>query len=47
MTEQTRAALDASAALIVICSPAAAKSHYVNEEIASFKCDPADRRRQT
>ena len=37
LTEQTLAALDASAALIVICSPAAAKSHYVNEEIASFK----------
>ena len=35
LTEQTLAALDASAALIVICSPAAAKSHYVNEEIAS------------
>ena len=37
LTEQTLAALDASAALIVICSPAAAKSHYVNEEIRLFK----------
>ena len=37
LTEQTQAALDASAALIVICSPSAAKSHYVNEEIRSFK----------
>jgi TIR domain len=37
LTEQTRAALDASAALIVICSPAAAKSRYVNEEIRAFK----------
>ncbi len=37
LTEQTLAALDASEALIVICSPAAAKSHYVNEEIRLFK----------
>jgi tetratricopeptide (TPR) repeat protein len=37
LTEQTLAALDASSALIVICSPAAAKSHYVNEEIRLFK----------
>jgi hypothetical protein len=37
LTEQTLAALDASEALIVICSPAAAKSHYVNEEIKLFK----------
>ena len=37
LTDQTLAALDASAALIVICSPAAAKSHYVNEEIRLFK----------
>ncbi len=53
LSDQTLAALDASAALIVICSPAAAKSHYVNEEIRLFKSrhperpvDPADRRRQ-
>src|SRR5262245_48209600 len=32
LSEQTLAALDGSAALIVLCSPAAAKSHYVNEE---------------
>jgi tetratricopeptide (TPR) repeat protein len=37
LTEQTLAALDASAALIVICSPAAANSRYVNEEIRLFK----------
>jgi hypothetical protein len=33
LAEQTLAALDAAQALIVICSPAAAKSRYVNEEI--------------
>jgi MTH538 TIR-like domain (DUF1863) len=37
LTEQTRAALDASAALVVLCSTASAKSHYVNEEIRLFK----------
>ena len=37
LNEQTLAALDASAALVVICSPAAATSHYVNEEIRLFK----------
>src|SRR5262249_4925115 len=37
LTDQTLAALDASAALIVICSPDAAKSRYVNEEIRTFK----------
>jgi prolyl oligopeptidase len=37
LSEQTLAALDASHALIVICSPASAKSHYVNEEIRLFK----------
>ena len=37
LAEQTLAALDASEGLIVICSPAAAKSHYVNEEIKLFK----------
>ncbi len=37
LTEQTLAALDASAAVVVICSPASAKSHYVNEEIRLFK----------
>jgi hypothetical protein len=34
LTDQTLAALDASAALIVICSPAAARSKYVTEESA-------------
>src|SRR3990172_2954956 len=37
LTDQTLAALDASAALIVICSPSSAKSPYVNEEIRLFK----------
>lgn len=37
VTEQTVAALDASQFLIVICSPNAAKSAYVNEEIRRFK----------
>ena len=37
LTDQTLAALDTSAALIVICSPTAAESHYVNEEIRLFK----------
>lgn len=37
LTEQTLAALDASQFLIVICSPNAARSPYVNEEIRRFK----------
>ena len=37
LSDQTLAALDASAALIVICSRASAKSAYVNEEIRLFK----------
>ena len=37
LTEQTLAALDASAALIVVCSPSAATSPYVNEEVRLFK----------
>ena len=37
LTEQTLTALEASAALIVICSPSSAKSLYVNEEIRLFK----------
>jgi hypothetical protein len=37
LKEQTLGALDDSAALIVICSPASAKSLYVNEEIRIFK----------
>jgi formylglycine-generating enzyme required for sulfatase activity len=43
LNEQTLAALDASAALIVLCSPASAKSHYVNEEIRLFKSRHATR----
>jgi formylglycine-generating enzyme required for sulfatase activity len=43
LTEQTRAALDASNALIVVCSPAAAKSRYVDEEIRAFKSRHAER----
>jgi len=37
LTQQTLEALNASAALIVICSPAAAASRYVNEEIRLFR----------
>jgi TIR domain-containing protein len=37
LTEQTRAALQASQFLIVLCSPNAAQSGYVNEEIRCFK----------
>ena len=37
LTDQTLAALDASAGLVVICSPSAAMSQYVNEEIRLFK----------
>jgi hypothetical protein len=36
-SDQTLAALDGSAAVIVICSPASVKSAYVNEEIKLFK----------
>lgn len=43
LTDQTLAALDASAALIVICSPAAARSKYVTEEIRLFKARHPDR----
>src|SRR5262245_15364151 len=37
LTEQTLAALEASQFLIVLCSPNAAKSKYVNEEVRRFK----------
>jgi tetratricopeptide (TPR) repeat protein len=43
LTEQTLAALDASRALIVICSPASAKSRYVTEEIRLFKVQHPER----
>lgn len=37
LTDEIQAALAASETLIVICSPAAARSRWVNEEIRSFK----------
>jgi formylglycine-generating enzyme required for sulfatase activity len=43
LTDQTLAVLDASNALIVICSPPAAKSDYVTEEIRLFKSRHPDR----
>lgn len=43
LTEQTRTALDAAEALIVVCSPSAAKSRYVNEEIRLFKTSRPNR----
>jgi WD40 repeat protein len=43
LSEQTQAALDASHALVVICSPSSVKSVYVLEEIRLFKSRHADR----
>ena len=37
LTEQTLAALEIAQFLIVLCSPEAAQSKYVNEEIRRFK----------
>jgi MTH538 TIR-like domain (DUF1863) len=37
LTAQSLAALSASQFLIVMCSPAAATSRYVNEEVRQFK----------
>ena len=37
LSEQTLAAVDASHALIVVCSPETAKSRYVNEELRLFR----------
>ncbi len=37
LASQTRAALDSSKNLVVICSPDAARSKYVNEEVRYFK----------
>jgi hypothetical protein len=37
LTEQTRDALAGSQFLVVICSPNAARSEYVNQEVLSFK----------
>jgi tetratricopeptide (TPR) repeat protein len=44
LNDQTIAALDASAALIVLCSPASARSRHVNEEIRLFKDRRPERR---
>ncbi len=43
LAEQTLTALDESAALIVVASPHAARSKYVNEEIRLFKVRHPDR----
>ena len=43
LNEQTLAALDASASLILLSSPHSAKSHYVNEEVRLFKQRHPDR----
>jgi hypothetical protein len=43
LNDETIRALDASAALIVLCSPASAKSYYVNEELRLFKSRHPDR----
>jgi tetratricopeptide (TPR) repeat protein len=44
LTEQTRTALAASKFLVVVCSPHAAQSKYVNEEILCFKASGGDER---
>ena len=43
LNEQTLTALDASASLILLCSPQSAKSHYVSEEVRLFKQRHPDR----
>ena len=43
LPEQTLAALDASNALIVVCSPDSARSNYVNEEARLYKSRHQDR----
>lgn len=43
LSQTTTSALEASRSLIVICSPAAARSHRVNEEIRAFKSRHPDR----
>ena len=43
LNEQTINALDQSLALVVLCTPASAKSHYVNEEVRLFKSRHQDR----
>jgi tetratricopeptide (TPR) repeat protein len=44
LSGRLKAALDASACLIVICSPAAAASPWVNEEIRRFKAERGEER---
>jgi len=44
LSARLKAALDASACLIVICSPAAAASPWVNEEIRRFKAERGEDR---
>lgn len=44
LTEQSLAALDASQFLVVLCSPNAARSKYVNEEVRHFKANGGDSR---
>ncbi len=44
LNDQTIAALNASAALIVLCSPASARSRYVSENIRLFKHRRPERR---
>ena len=44
LTDQTAAALEASQFLIVICSPDAARSEYVNEEVRRFKATGREHR---
>ena len=43
LTDATIAALDASAALVVLCSTVSGKSQYVNEEVRLFKSRHPDR----
>jgi eukaryotic-like serine/threonine-protein kinase len=43
LTDQTIANLGGSAALVVLCSPASAQSHAVNEEVGLFKSRHPDR----
>lgn len=43
LTTEVQAALDVSAALVVVCSPAAARSQWVNREIEVFRAAHPDR----
>ena len=44
LSDRLKSALDASASLIVVCSPAAAVSPWVNEEIRRFKAERGEDR---